>query len=795
MTNPTRKRVVTLDDLNVLNQNAAYARQKGEEASAAAQLADIARQNLEGLSGPTQAAGEQATQAAQAATLAKNSATAAALQASQAAGDAVTAAELAEGAAGSANRAAGAATTAAQRVTDAVLDLTGIKAATAQAEARANAAAENATAALARAAHTRRLINQARGYRTGQPTPAPQVSGTLGWIANDGTWPHSRAAAPQVMTLSSGGYIGIPVPNDTPDAVWPTGRRLTWGAWVRRATLGSGGVQPVLYAYNLSGGEIGGWNVAADAANLALGYTVTNGPLTLSVTAERGDDVFVQVTTALPAGTASARAYLRNVSSGTALFQMPVILLDADVIDPYSLYPESATDLDPAAGVQAVSDRVSALEAQAGGGAGTALNPAPTLIAIGDSITYGALAGGPEFAWPKKLCELMGWTLIKNAGVPGIRLVGGVATNWRETIGNDKPGHITLMLGTNDYNGMVALGAPGSTDGNTYYGALRNTAVGILDLLPQSVLYLMTPMWRTDIPENNRWAGYTMEQIRQAVRDVAAALRREYGDRAQLIDIGRDLRDYMLDGTNYMDPDNLHPNAAGHTLMGQYLSQHVYAPAGATATPAPAAPVALAVYDAVQGANAGLLYDRIGTQHLTITGATYNTRGLVFTGGAGQRAEGAFSIAAGQSFALTVAGTSNVGGGASILAETAAAADQNGNYYALGVQGAQYWLAMAQEQLAGAVPAGTPFVFTAAYDAPSTTATLYVNGAIISTLVQGAALPAQTRLYVGAHVMTNLGHNGEVHYLRVDGALTAAQAQAVYSSLKTTLAGRGVTLP
>ncbi|MFN4249656.1 right-handed parallel beta-helix repeat-containing protein [Deinococcus sp.] len=141
MTNPTRKRVVTLDDLNVLNQNAAYARQKGEEASAAAQLADTARQNLEVLGGDTQAAGEQATQAAQAATLAKNTATAAALQASQAAGDAVTAAELAEGAAGSANQAAGAATTAAQRVTDAVLDLTDIKVDIAQSAALATAAA------------------------------------------------------------------------------------------------------------------------------------------------------------------------------------------------------------------------------------------------------------------------------------------------------------------------------------------------------------------------------------------------------------------------------------------------------------------------------------------------------------------------------------------------------------------------------------------------------------------------------------------------------------------------------
>lgn len=47
MTNLTRKRVVTLDDLNVLNQNAAYARQKGEEADAAALRAVTAAEQAE----------------------------------------------------------------------------------------------------------------------------------------------------------------------------------------------------------------------------------------------------------------------------------------------------------------------------------------------------------------------------------------------------------------------------------------------------------------------------------------------------------------------------------------------------------------------------------------------------------------------------------------------------------------------------------------------------------------------------------------------------------------------------
>lgn len=47
MTNPSRKRVPTLDDLNVLNQNAAYARQKGEAAETAATRATTAAEQAE----------------------------------------------------------------------------------------------------------------------------------------------------------------------------------------------------------------------------------------------------------------------------------------------------------------------------------------------------------------------------------------------------------------------------------------------------------------------------------------------------------------------------------------------------------------------------------------------------------------------------------------------------------------------------------------------------------------------------------------------------------------------------
>ncbi|GGS09830.1 SGNH/GDSL hydrolase family protein [Deinococcus sedimenti] len=61
MTNPVKKRVVTLDDLNVLNQNAAYARQKGEVADAAATRATTAAEQAEQAAGALPSLTEAAT--------------------------------------------------------------------------------------------------------------------------------------------------------------------------------------------------------------------------------------------------------------------------------------------------------------------------------------------------------------------------------------------------------------------------------------------------------------------------------------------------------------------------------------------------------------------------------------------------------------------------------------------------------------------------------------------------------------------------------------------------------------
>ncbi|SMB89215.1 SGNH/GDSL hydrolase family protein [Deinococcus hopiensis] len=211
---------------------------------------------------------------------------------------------------------------------------------------------------------------------------------------------------------------------------------------------------------------------------------------------------------------------------------------------------------------------------------------------LGDSLMYGDQVGGPANSWLAKFAALRGYTVAANAGINGSTLANGTGSSnpmvdrWPAAVPLGFSGHVPLMGSTNDYTLSLPLGAPGSTDPGTIYGALLTIGRGVLERGP-CFLHLLTPSWRGDIAEGTRnSAGYTMEQARQAVRDVAAQLAREYPGRAELIDVGRDLAD-GLRAAGMMGADQLHPTLAGHTLMGQYVAMHAAGTVG-TVLPPPA---------------------------------------------------------------------------------------------------------------------------------------------------------------------------------------------------------------
>lgn len=149
---------------------------------------------------------------------------------------------------------------------------------------------------------------------------------------------------------------------------------------------------------------------------------------------------------------------------------------------------------------------------------------------LGDSITYGYVpkSGGVQMErpYPAQLKEYLGLKKARNYGVSGATL--SVNTADRVILSqsyldmDDDAQIISVMGGCNDFERGLPLGNVNDTQNSTVYGALDVLARGLKSKYPNAFIFFMTTFQVGDYLPAVNSAGYTLQDVADAVIEVCA---------------------------------------------------------------------------------------------------------------------------------------------------------------------------------------------------------------------------------------------------------------------------------
>ena len=198
---------------------------------------------------------------------------------------------------------------------------------------------------------------------------------------------------------------------------------------------------------------------------------------------------------------------------------------------------------------------------------------------IGDSITYGLDPNSPSERlvnpYPSQLRDLCGFVTVNNYGISSSTVATKSSdSNWnaqrnpmvlryKQMVDADV---ITFLGGINDFWLNVPLGTLGSTDTDTFYGALNELFRGLVTKYPTKPILAMTILDYKNATNGN---GNTLVQFRQAVKDVCAYYSIPVFDLG--IEVGFSTR--VESQVTALIPDKLHPNQSGVDIMARKISK------------------------------------------------------------------------------------------------------------------------------------------------------------------------------------------------------------------------------
>ncbi len=177
----------------------------------------------------------------------------------------------------------------------------------------------------------------------------------------------------------------------------------------------------------------------------------------------------------------------------------------------------------------------------------TALPPGASVLAFGDSVTFGTGAAAGE-DWPTLLAERAGWRIV-NAGIPGDSAQAAKA-RLKPLLDEHRPKLVILEIGGNDFLRRRAQKAVKEDIREMIREIRKNSAEVVLVAVPE--LSLLSVVAR---------------------KPVDAALYQELADEEK-IPLIKDVFADILATANLL-ADQVHPNAAGYRQMAAGIHAHL----------------------------------------------------------------------------------------------------------------------------------------------------------------------------------------------------------------------------
>ncbi len=139
--------------------------------------------------------------------------------------------------------------------------------------------------------------------------------------------------------------------------------------------------------------------------------------------------------------------------------------------------------------------------------------------------------------------------------------------------------YVSIFYGTNDFQGLIPIGADTDMTGDTFKGAINLSLDKLLTRYPHLKIVLITPIWRSrqvngdDLESDNNpnSLGLYLRDYVEAIKDMGKKYHLPVLDLYNTSGISKYTK------TRYLSSDELHPNADGYTLLAMLIAAFLLA--------------------------------------------------------------------------------------------------------------------------------------------------------------------------------------------------------------------------